>query len=168
MEMSRPSSVDKEQQARRVEALHPEGDAAGRTNPLQELFRRQAELNKRTGFDPDALRENFDPQVAGEWLNNYIAAMGNELEELRDCTFWKHWCKEAKEGKRFLLHDLQNARVEVIDMLFFWMSLAQCVGLNADDVVRLYEQKLAINHNRQDTNYSMAEKTEDDNKSVVL
>jgi hypothetical protein len=53
-------------------------------------------------------------------------------------------------------------------MLFFWMSLAQCVGLNADDVVRLYEQKLAINHNRQDTNYSMAEKTEDDNKSVVL
>jgi len=135
---------------------------------LDELFRQQAELNKRTGFDPDALRENFDPQVAGEWLNNYVAAMSNELEELRDCTFWKHWCKEAKEGRRFRLHDLQNARVEVIDMLFFWMSLAQCVGLNADDVVRLYEQKLKINHNRQDTNYSMADKTEDDNKSVVL
>jgi len=135
---------------------------------LDALFRQQAELNKRTGFDPDALRENFDPQVAGEWLNNYVAAMSNELEELRDCTFWKHWCKEAKEGRRFQLHDLQNARVEVIDMLFFWMSLAQCVGLNADDVVRLYEQKLKINHNRQDTNYSMAEKTEDDNKSVVL
>ena len=163
--MPKPS-VDKKGPARRVEALHPGGE--GTTNPLQALFRRQAELNKRTGFDPDALRENFDAQVAGEWLNNYIAAMGNELEELRDCTFWKHWCKEAREGKRFLLHDLQNARVEVIDMLFFWMSLAQCVGLNADDVVQLYEQKLAINHNRQDTNYSMAEKTEDDNKGVVL
>jgi hypothetical protein len=135
---------------------------------LRELFRKQAELNKRTGFDPDVLREEFDPQVAGEWLNNYIAAMSNELEELRDCTFWKHWCKEAKEGKRYLLHDLQNARVEVIDMLFFWMSLAQCVGLDADDVVRLYEQKLAVNHNRQDTDYSMANKTEDDNKRVVL
>lgn len=135
---------------------------------LRELFRKQAELNKRTGFDPDALRAAFDPQIAGEWLNNYIAAMSNELEELRDCTFWKHWCKEAKEGKRYLLHDLQNARVEVIDMLFFWMSLAQCVGLDADDVARLYEQKLAINHNRQDTNYSMANKTEDDNKNVVL
>ena len=135
---------------------------------LDELFRQQAELNKRTGFDPDALRENFDPQVAGEWLNNYIAAMGSELEELRDCTFWKHWCKEAKEGRRFELHDLQNARVEVIDMLFFWMSLAQCVGLNADDVVHLYNQKLKVNHKRQDTDYSMANKTEDDNKDIVL
>ncbi len=135
---------------------------------LDELFKQQAELNKRTGFDPDALRANFDPQVAGQWLNNYLAAMSNELEELRDCTFWKHWCKEAKEGRRFELHDLQNARVEVIDMLFFWMSLAQCVGLNADDVVHLYNQKLKVNHKRQDTDYSMANKTEDDNKDIVL
>jgi hypothetical protein len=73
---------------------------------LKELFAKQAELNKRTGFDALALRENFDPQVAGEWLNNYLAAMSNELEELRDCTFWKHWCKEAKEGKRFMIRDL--------------------------------------------------------------
>ena len=30
------------------------------------------------------------------------------------------------------------------------------------------QQKLKINHTRQDTNYSMANKTEDDNKSVGL
>lgn len=134
---------------------------------LEELFEKQAELNKRTGFDAKALREAFDPQTAGIWLNNYIAAMGNELEELRNCTFWKHWCKEAKEGKRFSLYDLQNARVEVIDMLFFWISLAQCLGLNADDVVRLYKQKWKVNQNRQDNNYSMADKTEDDNKHIL-
>jgi len=134
---------------------------------LRELFEKQAELNKRTGFDPDALRENFDPQLAGEWLNNYIAAMSNELEELRDSTFWKHWCSEAKEGKRFMLHDLQNARVEVIDMLFFWISLAQCVGLDADEAFRLYNLKLDVNHKRQDGDYSMANKTEDDNKDII-
>ncbi|MHC4265268.1 MAG: dUTP diphosphatase [Planctomycetota bacterium] len=134
---------------------------------LKELFKKQAELNKRTGFDPDALRSNFDAQQAGIWLNNYIAAMSNELEELRDCTFWKHWCQEAKEGKRFMLHDLQNARVEVTDMLFFWISLAQCVGLNAEDVMRLYEQKLKVNHNRQDKEYSMRNKSEDDNKDIL-
>jgi len=124
-------------------------------------------LNKRTGFDAKALRAAFDPQVAGVWLNNYIAAMSNELEELRDCTFWKHWCREAKEGKRFFLHDLQNVRVEVIDMLFFWISLAQCVGLDSNDVVRLYERKLKVNHSRQDNDYSMASKTEEDNKGIV-
>ncbi len=135
---------------------------------LDELFERQAELNKRTGFDAKALRENFDPQTAGIWLNNYIAAMGNELEELRDSTYWKHWCAEAKAGRRFELHDLQNARVEVIDMLFFWISLAQCVGLDAVDVFRLYNQKLRVNHSRQDGGYSMTGKTEDDNKNIEL
>ena len=134
---------------------------------LEELFKKQAELNKRTGFDAQSLRDDFDPQYAGEWLNNYLAAMSNELEELRDCTFWKHWCQEAKDGKRFRLHDVQNARVEVIDLLFFWISLAQCLGLDAQDVMRLYEQKLGVNHARQDGEYSMANKTEDDNKDIV-
>ena len=136
------------------------------TDRLAQLFQWQAELNKRIGFDANALRDNFDPKLAGEWLNNYLAAMSNELEELRDCMFWKHWCKEAKEGRRFEIHDLQNARVEVTDMLFFWISLALSLGINADDAFRLYQQKLGINHTRQDDNYSMANKTEDDNKNI--
>ena len=135
---------------------------------LKELFEKQAQLNKRTGFDAAALRRNFDPLYAGIWLNNYIAAMSNELEELRDSTFWKHWCREAKEGRRFEIHDLQNARVEVIDLLFFWISMAQCVGLSAEDVFELYRQKLHINHRRQETGYSMENKTEEDNKTVRL
>ncbi len=133
---------------------------------LQELFDLQAKLNKRTGFDAKALREKFDNQYAGQWLSNYLAAMSNELEELRDCMFWKHWCKEAKEGRRFEIYDLQNAKVEVTDMLFFWISLAQCLGLDADDVFNLYQQKLGVNHNRQDKDYSMEHKTEDDNKDI--
>ncbi len=135
---------------------------------FRELFEKQAELNKRTGFDAKALREKFDNATAGQWLNNYIAAMSNELEELRDCTYWKHWCKEANQGRRFELNDLQNARVEVIDMLFFWISLAQCVGLDADDAYNLYMQKLKVNHSRQDNGYSMTQKTEDDNKDIAL
>ena len=135
---------------------------------LHELFQKQAELNKRIGFDPEELRRNFDPQKAGQWLNNYLAAMSNEIEELRDCTYWKHWCDEARRGRRFYLHNLQNARVEVIDMLFFWISLAQCVGLDADDVMALYRQKLEVNHARQDRDYAMATKTEQDNRAIQL
>ena len=134
---------------------------------LKKLFEWQAELNKRTGFDAKALRENFDPQLAGEWINNYLAAMSSEVEELRNCTFWKHWCAEALAGHRFKLDDLQNARVEVIDMLFFWISLAQCVGLDADDVLRLYQQKLKVNHDRQSDGYAMQAKTEEDNRSIL-
>lgn len=135
---------------------------------LKELFEKQAELNKRLGFDAKAIREDFDPQLAGKWLNNFLMAMASEVEELRDCTYWKHWCKEAQQGRRFELHDLQNARVEVIDMLFFWISLAQCLGLDADGVMKLYDQKLSVNHSRQDRGYTMAEKTEEDNRNITL
>ncbi len=135
---------------------------------LEALFKHQAELNRRIGFDPDALQKDFDKRKAGEWLNNYIMAAANELEELRDCMYWKHWCREAKEGRRYEIHDLQNARVEVIDLLFFWISMAQCLGLTAEDVVELYQQKLRINESRQDNNYSMQGKTDDDNRTVVL
>ena len=135
---------------------------------LDELFELQAELNKRIGFDASALRKKFDALEAGRWLNDYIAAASNELEELRDCTFWKHWCSEARQGKRFAIHDLQNARVEVIDLLFFWISLAQCLGLDAADVRNLYLQKLQVNHNRQSNSYSMQTKNESDNRTIVL
>ena len=135
---------------------------------LEKMFASQAELNERIGFDTRKLKGNFDPKLAGEWLNDYIAAASNELEELRDCTYWKHWCAEAKAGQRFELHDLQNARVEVNDLLFFLISMAQCVGLTAQDVVDLYKQKLAVNHTRQDQNYSMAAKDQADNKGIKL
>ena len=135
---------------------------------LTELFELQAELNRRIGLDTAALRERFDPLVAGRWLNDYIAAASNELEELRDCTYWKHWCVEARQGRRFEIHDLQNARVEIIDLLFFWISLAQCVGLSADDVRQLYLKKLDVNRRRQDTDYSMKGKDESDNKHITL
>lgn len=135
---------------------------------LQDMFERQAVLNKRIGYDTKSLRADFDPLDAGRWLNDYINAACNELEELRDCTFWKHWCSEAQQGRRFAIHDLQNARVEVIDLLFFWISMAQCVGLDADDVHKLYLQKLDVNHKRQDGDYSMTTKDEADNKAITL
>ena len=106
--------------------------------------------------------------MAGKWLSDYILAAGSELEELRNCTFWKHWCTEAQRGERYKLHDLQNARVEVIDLLFFWISMAQCLGLSADDVYQLYLKKLKVNHARQDGEYSMKTKNEADNQAIIL
>lgn len=132
------------------------------------MFKLQAELNDRIGIDTKSLHDHFDSAKAGQWLNDYIAAASNELEELRDCTFWKHWCAEAKDGRRFEIHDLQNARVEVIDLLFFWISMAMCVGLNAEDVRNLYLQKLKVNHARQEKGYSMTDKDESDNKHISI
>jgi hypothetical protein len=122
---------------------------------LTEMFRLQTELNAKYGFDKAQAHD--DDQYAGEWIGNYIAAVQSELEELRDCTFWKHWHKEARNGRWKFLHDREHAKVEVVDLFFFVMSLAMVVGLTAPDVFRLYQAKLGINHKRRDEDMTTAE-----------
>ncbi len=148
---------------------------------LQDIWPLQAELNSRAGFDTaglgDKLRNaeqsgQIDDATAlevGRALKNYIDAMAAECHELQECLSWKHWYKEAKEGRQYQLQDAQNARVEATDMLFFWVSICQLLGMKPQDVYRLYEKKLGINHRRQDEGRSQAEHAdhEDENRDVV-
>ena len=59
---------------------------------------------------------------------------------------------------------LQNARVEVIDLFHFLISLAQTLGMSADDVFEAYVKKNAVNHQRQDSGYE--EKDHGDSKHI--
>ncbi len=149
---------------------------------LEEIWPLQAELNRRTGIDTAVLgrllaaAENTpsDQQTdircqAGRAIKNYIDALAAECHELQDCLSWKHWYSEAKAGRQYQLQDLQNARVEAVDMLFFWISLCQLLGLEPQDIYRLYARKLQINHRRQQEDRSQAEHTlhEDENRAVI-
>ncbi|HAU37176.1 MAG TPA: hypothetical protein DCX07_05610 [Phycisphaerales bacterium] len=150
---------------------------------LADLWPLQAQLNRRAGFDTQslgralraaeesgALAEHGGERLAvGRALKNYLDALAAECHELQECLSWKHWYREAKEGRQYELRDLQNARVEAADMLFFWVSLCQLLGLEPADVFRLYEKKLGINHKRQDEGRSQAEHAdhEDENRAVV-
>ena len=150
---------------------------------LEDIWPLQAALNARAGFDTQALGQalrqaeqagTLDPQdprrlAAGRALKNYIDALAGECHEMQDCLSWKHWYREAKEGRQYQLQDVQNARVEAVDMLFFWISLCQILGLTSEDVYRLYATKLGINHRRQDENRTQAEHAdhEGENRQVV-
>lgn len=149
---------------------------------LDDIWPLQASLNARSGFDTkgigeklvQALAENPDDAncdarlQAGRALKNYIDALASECAELQDCLSWKHWYAEAKQGRQYQLQDVQNARVEATDMLFFWISICQLLGMEPNDVFRLYEKKLGINHKRQDENRTQAEHEthEHENKNV--
>ena len=148
---------------------------------LEDIWPLQAALNARAGIDTAALGAALntgagadepsgdDRLAAGRALKNYIDALSAECGELQDCLSWKHWYAEAKAGRQYQLQDIQNARVEATDMLFFWVSICQLLGLSPEDVYRLYEKKLGINHQRQDENRSQAEHEshEDENRAVV-
>ncbi len=120
---------------------------------LDEIFNQQYELNKRIGIDTQKLTD----EERIKWLLNYSRALAQENAELVDSAPWKWWAK-------YQSFDVQNARVEVVDMLHFLVSIAQTLGMSADDLHAAYVKKNKINHHRQDTGYSV--KDENDCKGI--
>jgi dimeric dUTPase (all-alpha-NTP-PPase superfamily) len=78
---------------------------------------------------------------------NYTRAMTQELAELVDSVPWKWWAK-------YQTFDAQNARVEVVDLFHFLVSLALVLGMSPDDVFQAYLKKNQVNHQRQDSGYT--------------
>src|SRR3974390_485637 len=120
---------------------------------LRELFRMQQALNERIGVRT----EGMNPEEKIKWLLNYCRAMSQELAELTDSVPWKWWAKYQK-------FDEQNARVEVVDLFHFLISLAQVLGMSADDVFNAYTRKNEVNFKRQETGYTV--KDEHDSKHI--
>ena len=120
---------------------------------LEEIFKMQYELNRRVGIDSS----NLSDEDKIKWTLNYSRALAQENSELVDSLPWKWWAKYQK-------FDIQNARVEVVDMLHFLVSMAQVLGMTADDFYQAYTKKNQVNHNRQDSGY--VKKDENDCKDI--
>ena len=120
---------------------------------LRELFRMQKALNERIGVSTD----EFNDEQKTEWVLNYCRARSQELAELTDSVPWKWWAKYQKL-------DEQNARVEVVDLFHFLISLAQTLGMSADDVFEAYLKKNEVNFQRQESGYT--KKDEDDSRHI--
>ena len=120
---------------------------------LRELFRMQKSLNERIGVQTDGMSE----EEKTKWLLNYTRAMQQEMAELTNSVPWKWWAKYQK-------FDEQNARVEVVDLFHFIISMAQVLGMSADDVFAAYVKKNEVNFQRQDSGYT--KKDPDDSKHI--
>ena len=146
------------------------------TDMLQKIFEMQADLNnyvfnKNQLVDGDGNTLTMDAifkavnndelkvnQLPNKWLANYSKAMSEEVNELDEELLWKWWSKDEI--------DIQNIRVELIDILHFLVSALICAGLTPEKVFDIYCQKHSVNLNRQDQGYSKSNKTEADNKSI--
>ena len=61
--------------------------------------------------------------------------MQQEIAELIDSVPWKWWAKYQE-------FDEQNAKVEIIDLFHFLISLAQVMGMTPDDVYNAYVKRI--------------------------
>lgn len=120
---------------------------------LEEIFSLQEKLNKRIGVEMDQL----DEAGKAQWILNYTRAMQQEIAELVDSVPWKWWA-------RYQEFDEQNARVEVVDLFHFLISIAQVLGMTAEDVHAAYVKKNTVNHQRQDSGYQTKES--DDSRHI--
>jgi dimeric dUTPase (all-alpha-NTP-PPase superfamily) len=120
---------------------------------LQDMFRMQKALNERIGVKTDSMPD----EEKIKWVLNYCRAMQQEIAELTDSVPWKWWAK-------YQTLNVQNARVEVVDLFHFLISAAQVLGMSADDVYQAYLKKNAVNFQRQESGYT--QKNEDDSKHI--
>ena len=120
---------------------------------LRELFRMQRALNERIDGHTDTMTD----EEKTKWALNYCRAMSQEMAGLTDSVPWKWWAKYQK-------FDEQNARVEVVDLFHFLISLAQVLGMSADDVFNACVKKNEVNFKRQNSGYT--EKDHNDSKHI--
>ena len=111
---------------------------------MDQMFEMQKRLNERIGVFTDRMDEVQQTQ----WILNYGRALSQELAELTDSVPWKWWAKYQK-------FDKQNAQVEVVDLFHFLISLAQTLGMSAEDVYEKYMKKNQVNFQRQDSGYAV-------------
>ena len=120
---------------------------------LHEMFHMQKALNERIGVRVEGMSE----KEKARWILNYSRAVTQEIAELTDTVPWKWWANYQK-------FDAQNARVEVVDLFHFVISLAQVLGMKADDVFEAYAKKNAVNFRRQASGYRV--KDEHDSRHI--
>lgn len=131
---------------------------------LKSLFDMQEALNTKYGRPSLEWKDKINGEnhyallLAGQRLDDLIKASSSELEELRNCTYWKHWIKESRDGYRYKIHDLPSAKKEVIDLLHFFISIALWAGMGAEEMYDMYLKKNEINAKRIDDGYSYKDK----------
>ena len=111
---------------------------------LQEIFDEQIRLNEK--INPDLYSEISDPEIKRQRFLQFELALRQESAEAIDSLNWKWWKKDDD--------DWGNIKIELVDMLHFWVSMCTIAGLDADEVINLYLKKNQLNHKRQNEGYN--------------
>lgn len=104
---------------------------------LEEIFRLQASFNEEL-----FRTRGLDASDTETWIQRLTLAMLSEMAELLDEVNFKWW-KNKKEFRPDL------AKGELVDILHFFVSMCQRVGMNAQELFDLYLEKNRENFQRQ-------------------
>ena len=99
----------------------------------------------------------------------HIKMMLVNISNLKNRTSWKWWSKVVRENpdrqfKEIIKWDGINE--DCAKLLFHLLSLCYQLNITIDDIYNIYYEKWKINHERQENDYDVAHKNENDNKEL--
>lgn len=150
------------------------GMLRGNEDPLQAMLDMQKSLQVRLAKDkPESNRHPDSLETAGEvlaWLraqDDYLADETRELYtalggmsngEKEASAVWKPWKArhvemQSKKIKDLSPEDQLEIKFELIDQLHFFLNKFMALGMDAEEIYKLYHLKNAENFARQDRGY---------------
>jgi hypothetical protein len=118
--------------------------AAGREDPMTELFRRQLDLQRQTGSYPPAMT----PDQRMRYVKDMILACEDELHEALQETEWKPW-STAPPGFK----DRDKFAGEIRDALQFVINLLLAADVTPSELGAMLSAKWDVNHRRVEEGY---------------
>jgi hypothetical protein len=150
-----------------VSTLTEEGNMEEKTQSLPQqcrfarMFELQREFMTRLGVEfPLTTRDmvSLDHGSAARItlaLKNLAVAMMMEVAEFLDWLPWKSWSErignKQKIDAMYSRSHRREALIELVDLQHFLNEAYIIIGASEDEVIELYEAKMAENHRRQDS-----------------
>lgn len=131
---------------------------------LEQIYKLQHELNCKIGLD------TINDVNKKDWLFQLTHALHDEVNELSNSCHWKWWSEDVKNNPELMfkgVRDIGNAKIEAVDILHFLVSIFQVLDMTPDDILDVYKKKHQKNMERQDNNYDIETKDENDNKEII-
>ena len=118
---------------------------------LEEMLRKQEELQERLGYDIDGM----DTEDRADYIKEFSIHLTQELHELLyEIPFFKKWKNYSNMTEEEINTSWAAAKKEYIDMLHFMLNIGLALGLSAEEMHDMYMDKNKENHERQDEGYT--------------
>lgn len=112
---------------------------------LDRMLAMQSALQARLGYDVD----NMTVEERSKYIQKQAQHMTHELHEmLQELPFFKEW-KKYPDSPEDLEHMLDEARLEWIDVLHFFINITLALDFTGPELFARYASKNAVNHARQ-------------------
>ena len=149
-------------------------DELGINDSLKEIMRHHSiytamlESQRPKGKAIELHPEDFTIAELSQFMMYMSHCLNNEIHELIDSLGgeedgigsggWKQWKKDHKQAQTMTLKDLsdkdrQNIKMEIADMMHFFLSMAMAVGMDARDLCNYFICKSKENKDRQIRGY---------------